>query len=236
MLTLLAALGGQAVAQDIITKKDATEIQAKVIKVGSTEIEYRPWNNLDGPLYTIPLNEVFTIKYENGQRDVISQLTSNSGYHSSNNTLIDRPKGNKLYQGEIGTGYAVGINGAIGRYVFETVHGARINPYLFIGAGAGFSYGSFTIDSYSYSIDYDIVHVPIFVNTKGYYPITDELSVYMSVDFGAAIGCSAYAEGTAFYTTIGPGLTYGKAKGLTFAARYQYMNIHSFLFSVGFRF
>ena len=38
-------------AQDIILKKNADEIQAKVLKVTETEIEYKKWENLDGPIY-----------------------------------------------------------------------------------------------------------------------------------------------------------------------------------------
>lgn len=48
-------------AQDIIQKKDATEIQAKVLKITDMEIEYQKWDNPDGPIYTIPAEEVFTI-------------------------------------------------------------------------------------------------------------------------------------------------------------------------------
>ena len=36
-------------AQDIILKKNADEIQAKVLKVSDTQIEYKKWDNLDGP-------------------------------------------------------------------------------------------------------------------------------------------------------------------------------------------
>lgn len=54
-------LGQVVCAQDIIQKKDATEIQAKVLKITDTEIEYKRWDNPDGPVYTIPAEEVFTI-------------------------------------------------------------------------------------------------------------------------------------------------------------------------------
>lgn len=230
LILLIAFIGfsSQIFAQDIITKKDATEIKAKVIKVGSSEIEYKPWDNPDGPLYTIPVRDVFTIKYENGQRDVISQLSN------TNQSKAARPKENKLYQGEIATGYAVGISGAYGRFFFETVHGARISPYFFLGAGAGYSYGSFSVPGWR---DYSMMHAPIFVSSKGYLPISDKLSAHFSADFGVAIGFSDASDfATPFYTAIGPGISYGKERAVTFNVRYQYMNLHSFLFAVGFRF
>ena len=65
-------LGQTVCAQDIIQKKDATEIQAKVLKITDTEIEYQRWDNPDGPIYTIPAEDVFTITYQNGSKEVIS--------------------------------------------------------------------------------------------------------------------------------------------------------------------
>lgn len=41
---------GTTSAQDIILKKNADEIPAKVLKIGNTEIEYKKWSNIDGPL------------------------------------------------------------------------------------------------------------------------------------------------------------------------------------------
>mgnify|MGYP007084648521 FL=1 len=55
---------GTTSAQDIILKKNADEIPAKILKVGNTEIEYKKWNNLDGPTYTIATNDIFIIKYQ----------------------------------------------------------------------------------------------------------------------------------------------------------------------------
>ena len=236
LFILLAFVGfnSQTFAQDIITKKDATEIKAKVIKVGDSEIEYKQWTNPDGPIYTIPTRDVFTINYENGQREIISLISN-----SSSRPKASRPKGDKLYQGEIATGYAVGISGAYGRFFFETVHGARISPYFFIGAGAGYSYGSFTIENYWPNTDwtFKMMHAPIFASAKGYYPISDKLSVHFSSDFGVAIGFSDASDfGTPFYTAIGPGISYGKKCAVTFNVRYQYMNLHSFLFAIGLRF
>lgn len=59
-------------AQDVITKKDGTEVQAKVLSVNSYEINYLKWNNQNGPTYTIAVNDVFMIKYANGEKDVFN--------------------------------------------------------------------------------------------------------------------------------------------------------------------
>lgn len=89
-------LGQTVCAQDIIQKKDATEIQAKVLKITDTEIEYQRWDNPDGPIYTIPAEDVFTITYQNGSKEVISH------FDSSRRSAADKQQFGKLprYQGE----------------------------------------------------------------------------------------------------------------------------------------
>jgi len=62
-------------SQDVITMKSGDEVSAKVLKIGKTEIEYKKWNNLDGPTFTIDANEVFMIKYQNGDKDVLVNET-----------------------------------------------------------------------------------------------------------------------------------------------------------------
>ena len=52
-------------AQDIITTKQGEEIEAKVVKIGTTEIEYKKWSNVEGPSYTLLKNQVFMIKFQN---------------------------------------------------------------------------------------------------------------------------------------------------------------------------
>lgn len=225
-ILLIAVLffGVNAFAQDIITKKDATEIQAKVVKVGTYEIEYKHWNNLDGPVYTIPVGEVFTIKYENGQRDVFSQFTSKRV--PGNN--INKKNYSPHYEGDVAVGYALGLN-RIGEWDYiavETVHGIRILPYLFVGGGLGL---------HLYYIDDGALIMPIYTNIKGYYPLSDKLSLSMSVDLGAAIGIYDIRGGH-FYTSFGPGIQFGRNKSFDLSLRYQYMGLDALLVRFGYRF
>ena len=78
LVTLLLVCAAFTVsAQDIITKKDGTDIKAKVSEVGTTDIKYKSFSNLDGPTYTISKKDVLMVTYENGERDVFgSQSTS----------------------------------------------------------------------------------------------------------------------------------------------------------------
>lgn len=48
------------------------EIEAKVVKVTDSELEYKRYDNLDGPSYVKSLANVFMVKYENGVKDVFT--------------------------------------------------------------------------------------------------------------------------------------------------------------------
>lgn len=63
-------------AQDVITKKNGDEIQAKITEVGQNEIKYKRFDNLDGPVYTIGKSDVFMVKYQNGTKDVFKEEPS----------------------------------------------------------------------------------------------------------------------------------------------------------------
>lgn len=62
-----------ASAQDVLFKRNGDELQVKIIKVSTTEVEYKKWSNQDGPSYIIPKSDVFIIKYHNGDKDVFEE-------------------------------------------------------------------------------------------------------------------------------------------------------------------
>lgn len=64
-----------ASAQDIITRVNGSSIRAKVEEVSATVVKYRAADNLQGPLYSIPVSEVATITYRNGKLDRFNPLT-----------------------------------------------------------------------------------------------------------------------------------------------------------------
>ena len=234
---------GTTSAQDIILKKNADEIPAKVLKIGNTEIEYKKWSNIDGPTYTIATNDVFIIKYQNGTKDVISGSLTNT----KSKITSTFPK----YQGEIAAAFGLGV-GEVSSYIntnrilVETVHGVRINPYLFTGLGLGFNYFYESIDivnNYGRVVsNYNGAGVlSPFINLKGYYPVTEKFAVYFSLDLGAAFGVAGWAEGTEFYTSVGPGINWGNRKGSPrgdFSIRFQHMGtgMNAILFRIGFGF
>jgi len=62
-------------SQDIITKKDGSEIQAKILEVTPSEIKYKRFDNQTGPIFTILISDLILIKYENGSNEAFNQNT-----------------------------------------------------------------------------------------------------------------------------------------------------------------
>jgi len=67
VIATLISLSTQA--QDIIMKRDGSELPAKVLEVEADKIKYKQWQNIEGPVYSIAKAEVFKIKYANGSSD-----------------------------------------------------------------------------------------------------------------------------------------------------------------------
>ena len=66
------AAGFPSFAQDVITKKDGTDIQAKVLEVNENEVKYRRYDYLDGPIFTMLKSDILIVRYENGTNDVFN--------------------------------------------------------------------------------------------------------------------------------------------------------------------
>ena len=66
-----------ASAQDLIVKKDGTVIQAKVTKIGTSEVEYKKWSNQDGPQYSIAVADILAINYMNGEKEMFDNVSTN---------------------------------------------------------------------------------------------------------------------------------------------------------------
>lgn len=67
-----------AKAQDILTKKNGVEIKVKISEVNQNEIKYKMFDNLNGPNYTVNKSDIFMLKYENGNKELINQPSVNT--------------------------------------------------------------------------------------------------------------------------------------------------------------
>lgn len=84
---LISLVVGGLRAQDVITLKNGEDINAKVTKIGESEIEYKKWDNQDGPVYSKKLSDVFSVKYQNGQKEVfnVQPETTNKAFRNPSN-------------------------------------------------------------------------------------------------------------------------------------------------------
>lgn len=63
-------------AQDRIILKNGNTLEARVMEIQSAEIKYKRFDNLNGPLYSLPKPDVFLIMYENGTKEIICELAA----------------------------------------------------------------------------------------------------------------------------------------------------------------
>jgi len=92
--TAQATASQQSGAHDTIVLLNGNIIDAKVEEITPTQIKYRRSDNLSGPLIIISKSEVLSIKYENGNVEVINSSAPNK---QTSNTPRLNPK--KLYTG-----------------------------------------------------------------------------------------------------------------------------------------
>ena len=109
VLITLAGLHHSLNAQDVILKRTGEKIEAKVLEIGTNEIKYKKFSNLEGPTYNIEKREVFEITYKNGEVEKfenISQLEYNNDNSSNKNDGRIQIIGGRFYVGNrrIGTG------------------------------------------------------------------------------------------------------------------------------------
>lgn len=73
MLNLLIwMLSLNVYCQDMITMKNGDKIKAVVLEIGTDQIKYKLFDNVEGPIYTIWKSDALTIEYKNGTKDIIS--------------------------------------------------------------------------------------------------------------------------------------------------------------------
>lgn len=84
-LTLFLLLSIKLFAQDVIVQKNGNTILSKVVEIGATEVKYKKFSNLNGPMYTITKAEILVINYENGEKESFSNAQASSSVVNSNN-------------------------------------------------------------------------------------------------------------------------------------------------------
>lgn len=184
---------------------------------------------MDGSLFVYKMDEVEKILKE--------QNLAKRGYftHESLRFSAYRPG----YQGEIEISYGIGV-GDLGssRVIFQTVHGYRFNPYLFVGAGVGVDYNT----------DIESVFIPVFANVKGYFTRT-MVRPYISLDLGYAVATEslelppkigyAYTEkidigGLLINPAFGASIRVSNRHSVNLAAGYRMQSIPAYVYTTSY--
>lgn len=121
------------------------------------------------------------------------------------------------YQGEVDLSYSIGTGTfSTNRVNIHTIHGAKIGDNFSLGVGLG-------LDYYHELYDSGELMIPIFVNAKGYLPVGEKTSPYLSLDLGYGIGATEGVSGLGgFLWSPAIGIKYNKVK---FQVGYTSQNI-----------
>lgn len=153
------------------------------------------------------------------------------------------------YEGELNLGFATGgklkwddgekDKTNYSRPFISTIHGARITKYGFVGVGVGVQYAFGKMDpDYDESDKWNTLMIPVFLNLKGYYPVTEDFAPYISISLGGSIcATSSYDDSWmdygdswerklkgGFYAEYGLGFNY---KRLNFGFGLQHQSMKS---------
>ena len=77
-----------AFSQDVIVKKDGNTIVSKVVEVTPEYIKYKKFSNPQGPTYSVKIEDIASVNYENGDKDTFSEQPSPA---TSNITTASQP-------------------------------------------------------------------------------------------------------------------------------------------------
>lgn len=72
-------------AQDVLEKKDGSTALVKVVEITSNEVKYKKYSNVDGPIYTMPINEIRSLSYENGEKETFISIDNVSTQQETEN-------------------------------------------------------------------------------------------------------------------------------------------------------
>lgn len=66
-------------AQDLLVRNNGEETEVKVLEVSRDYVKYKKFSNPDGPVFTVPVSEIFMIRYEDGTKTVFGEGGNNTG-------------------------------------------------------------------------------------------------------------------------------------------------------------
>lgn len=128
---------------------------------------------------------------------------------------------NVKYQGDVQVGYSIGIGTfAADRINLHMVNGVRINKYFSTGVGLG-------LDCFTNLDGYSELALPVFLNAKGYLPVSEKTDLFLSMDLGCSIGLTEGISGMSGFMmtpTVGASFKVANSKAITISLGYNYQS------------
>lgn len=135
-----------AAAQDVIVRRNGEEIEARVEEVGEQSIRYRKFSNLNGPIYSVSRGEVFVIRYESGDKDVITPFEEPAAAPDVRTTAQAVQQAKRAM--ERSKQWNLGIKADMGLSFWSTkddlqslLNVSELGSYIDLSSAPGFGYG-----------------------------------------------------------------------------------------------
>ena len=239
-------------AQDIILKKDASEIKAKVIEITDQQVKYKDFDFESGPTRSVNISEVFMITYENGQKEVFNKLNETTTTSSS------KPKSMTNCAKNIAFGVDFGLGGSFYKLYnlktktfFAPSLGIRVthhfNPYF----GVDFCKINWTTDVMTSAYDTWTMRLQVMSGIRGNSPAFFKcMSGYAAFRLGYGMDFkvlslygASHFEGLCLETEIGMNFTPSVFAGFAYNYHGYFVDgvdiklaMHTFSFRIGFHF
>lgn len=72
-------------SQDVIIFHNGDMIESTIMEISASEIKYKKYDNLDGPLYVVLKKDIFMINYSTGEKDIFERNSSSKEEKSNDN-------------------------------------------------------------------------------------------------------------------------------------------------------
>lgn len=153
------------------------------------------------------------------QKTTIQRITREKTYETQTYDVKVWYEGSLMFGYTTGSKMAYNVDGEswkdktnFSRPFIETIHGVRITKYGYAGIGLGMQYAYGRMDpNYKESLKWNTLLMPIFLNLKGYYPVSDTFAPYVSVSLGSSVCLTSNTNPEGDWEKKMLGGLYGKA-------------------------
>jgi len=199
---LVTTIASAQTTQEVVYLKNGNIVRGVIIE--QIPNESLKIQTADGSVFAYKMNEV---------QKITKEQAISGNYYSKGNMGNNRGISSG-YRGFVDLGYTLGSGEyKIGRIEFSTSHGYQINPYIFVGAGAGYNYFC--------TNDADAHGIPVFAHAR-----SEFLRNAISPFFDFKIGYSFLdTDGLYFSPSVGCHIQVSSSIGLNVSFGYTFQNV-----------